>query len=90
MNVKRYFTIKEKQSNKVKYSNKVKNKLTYTNVSNHLFQLCCSKYPTEIIVTHGNHKSCRTEASCETGHNNNCLIFTLPMRYAIFVTIHNH
>ena len=31
------------------------------------------------------HKSCRTEASCETGYNNSCLIFTLPMIYAIFV-----
>ena len=30
------------------------------------------------------HKSCKTEASCETGYNNS-LIFTLPMRYAIFV-----
>ena len=32
------------------------------------------------------HKSCRTEASCETGYNISCLIFTLPaMRYATFV-----
>ena len=35
--------------------------------------------------SHMPHKSCRTEASCETGYNNSCLIFPLPMRYAIFV-----
>ena len=31
------------------------------------------------------HKSCRTEESCETEYINSCLIFTLPMRYAIFL-----
>ena len=31
------------------------------------------------------HKSCRTEASYETGYNKSCLIFALPMRYATFV-----
>ena len=29
--------------------------------------------------------SCRTEASCEARYNKNCLIFTMPMRYATFV-----
>ena len=31
------------------------------------------------------HESCRTEASCKTGYNKSCLIYTLRMRYATFV-----
>ena len=31
---------------------KVNNNLINRNVDNQLFQLCCGKYPTEIIVTH--------------------------------------
>ena len=29
------------------------------------------------------HKSCRTEASCETGYNNSCLIFTLQITHEV-------
>ena len=31
---------------------KVNNNLINRNVDNQLFQLCCGKYPAEIIVTH--------------------------------------
>ena len=50
-----------------------------------MFQSCCDNIPNKSL-SRMPHKSCRTEASCETpGYNNSCLIFTLPMRYAIFV-----
>ena len=58
--------IQERKYNLIKANIHADNNLINRNVGNQLFQLCGGKYPTEIIVAHAT-KSCRTEASCETG-----------------------
>ena len=44
--------------------------LIYGIVNNQLIQLCFAKHFVKIIVTHT--KSCRTEASCDTGYTYLC------------------
>ena len=78
--VKRYYTRKEKLSNKSKiYTYRQK---YITNYFIEMSEINCFNCTVVNIPQKSSsrmlHKSCKMKASCKTGNNNSCLIFTLP------------
>ena len=58
--------------------------LIYGKVNNQLIQLCLINL-LEKSSSRMLHKTCKKEASCDTGYINVCLVCTLPIRHVIFV-----